>query len=287
VSKTGGIAITLIQWTVLALTLAVALVLAFGGFSAKAHGNYPFKFTDEQRVVADKVISVFENNSTELQYGYTEFLGDGRGITAGRAGFTTATGDLHEVVKRYAQIAPDHDLSSLLPELKKLKKTRSGSVENLDDLPRFWLEASYDKQFRLIQDALVDEYYYFAALEKANALGLQYPLSLLVLYDSAIQHGNGTDKDGLSAMIKETTDMVAGAPVNGVSEERWIRQFLDYRRNILRNPHDQSTQWVWSQSVGRVDALATLLDQQNYYLDRYQTINPWGTEFVVHPGASQ
>src|SRR4051794_21747519 len=48
---------------------------------------------DAQRV-AEAITSVFENSTTELQYGYSVELDDGRGVTAGRAGFTSGTGDL-------------------------------------------------------------------------------------------------------------------------------------------------------------------------------------------------
>src|SRR5579862_8416717 len=61
------------------------------GSSAKKESEV---LTSAQRRRADQIISVFENDTIELQYGYTEELDDGRGLTAGRAGFTTATGDL-------------------------------------------------------------------------------------------------------------------------------------------------------------------------------------------------
>src|SRR5882724_9316825 len=69
---------------------------------------------------ADQIISVFENDTLELQYGYTEALEDGRGLTAGRAGFTTATGDLVLVVERYVSRVPDTPLKHYLPRLKEL-----------------------------------------------------------------------------------------------------------------------------------------------------------------------
>ena len=50
----------------------------------------------EQRHRADALISIFENGTPKIQYGYAENIRDGRGITAGRAGFTTATGDALE-----------------------------------------------------------------------------------------------------------------------------------------------------------------------------------------------
>ena len=47
---------------------------------------------------AEQIISSFENSTTEIQYAYAEDIGDGRGITAGRAGFTSRTHDLLQVV---------------------------------------------------------------------------------------------------------------------------------------------------------------------------------------------
>jgi chitosanase len=50
---------------------------------------------------AEQIISSFENSTTVIQYGYAENLHDGRGITAGRAGFTSGTDDLLAVVQLY------------------------------------------------------------------------------------------------------------------------------------------------------------------------------------------
>src|SRR5437870_4798044 len=57
--------------------------------------------TVEQKRRAEQLTSLFENGRIELQYSYAEDLGDGRGITTGRAGFTTADGDALEVVTLY------------------------------------------------------------------------------------------------------------------------------------------------------------------------------------------
>ncbi len=45
---------------------------------------------DQKRVIADQLVSVFENDTPIIQYGYAKKMHDGRGITAGRAGFTSA-----------------------------------------------------------------------------------------------------------------------------------------------------------------------------------------------------
>src|ERR671927_1439694 len=60
----------------------------------------------ERKHRAAQITSTFENSTLELQYDYVENVGDGRGVTAGRAGFTSATGDLLLVVRRYTEAKP-------------------------------------------------------------------------------------------------------------------------------------------------------------------------------------
>src|ERR1051326_5151068 len=90
--------------------------------------------TPEQRRRADQIISVFENNTLEIQYDYVEELGDGRGVTAGRAGFTSATGDLVMVVERYVARKPDSPLKQYMIRLQALAEEEDGSTEGLEGL---------------------------------------------------------------------------------------------------------------------------------------------------------
>src|SRR5687767_7600966 len=62
----------------------------------------------ERKTHAAQITSTFENATVKLQYDYAENIGDGRGITAGRAGFTSATGDLLLLVRRYTEMKPDN-----------------------------------------------------------------------------------------------------------------------------------------------------------------------------------
>ena len=70
---------------------------------------------DDRKRRAAQITSTFENSTTELQYDYAENIGDGRGITAGRAGFTSATSDLLLLVRRYTELKPDNPLAPYLP----------------------------------------------------------------------------------------------------------------------------------------------------------------------------
>ncbi len=51
---------------------------------------------------AASVISSFENSTTDLQYGYIENIGDGRGYTAGRAGLPQARGTCWQLSRNMA-----------------------------------------------------------------------------------------------------------------------------------------------------------------------------------------
>ncbi|MEW5922835.1 MAG: chitosanase, partial [Candidatus Zixiibacteriota bacterium] len=186
-------------------------------------------FTDEQRVLADQIISVFENDTPVIDYAYAENLDDGRGITAGRAGFTSATGDMLTVVERYTELVPENPLAGYLPRLQELAALESGAVDGLENLEAAWQTAAEDSIFREVQDEVVDEEYYWPAVDHADELGMCYPLSLLNLYDACIQHGDGDDPDGLPAIISRATEQVGGTPGGDIDENEWLQAFMDIR----------------------------------------------------------
>lgn len=222
--------------------------------------------TPGQRRRADKLISQFENSTSKIQYCYVEALGDGRGYTVGRAGFTSATGDLLEVAERYTKIARKNALSSLLPRLRELAADEDGSLEGLERLPEAWRTTCRDPRQRRAQDAVVDEEYYLPALRHWRRLGLRSALSLAAIYDADIQHGDGEDADGVPAMLRRAKKKARGTPRSGVGEARFLRAFLRVRRATLAHAHDPSTREAWAQSVGRVDAFRYLVRTKQWRL---------------------
>lgn len=234
---------------------------------AAADGSGGAGLTPEQKRRADQIISVFENDTIELQYAYVEALGDGRGYTAGRAGFTTATGDVLVVVERYAEDAPDAALVAFLPRLEELAEQQSDSLEGLEGFPAAWAQAAEDERFRAVQDEVVDELYFRPALARSCAVGLETPLGVAVLYDTNIQHGEGDDPDGLPALVDRTVERAGGSPASGVDEADWLSTFLDVRRETLENAFDPETRAAWAESVYRVDILETIVDSGNFDLD--------------------
>ena len=250
------------RYSFLALAL---LTLACGSAADPPPGG----LTDDQRRRADELVSVFENSTTELQYGYAEDLGDGRGITAGRAGFTTRTCDALDVVRRYGE----PPLAGFVPELERLCDEDSDATGGLGGFADAWAEAADDPEFRRAQDEAVDDTYFFPAMALADDLGLETAVARVALYDAAIQHGIGDDPDGLPAMIRRA------GPVDDESE--WLDAFFAVRLATLQDPADAATAAEWRESTDRVRCLQSLADSGNEDLGPPLQCTVYGDEFTI------
>ena len=243
----------------------------------------------EQKNRAEQLISLSENSTLEIQYGFAENLDDGRGITAGRAGFTSGTRDMYLVVKEYTAQVPNNTLASFLPRLEELSIefennnfSPIGDTTGLEGLAEAWSALGEDHNFRAVQDEIVDVLYYRPAMIPATTLGLNLPLSLAVFYDTIIQHGGGFDPDGLDALIERTNEALGGqTPATGIDEKIWLNKFLEIRRENLQNPDNSKTQEVWKESVGRVDVFAALAAAGNYQLSLPIEVNPDNTAIII------
>lgn len=226
---------------------------------------------EQIKTIIKKVISCFENSTSELQYDYCENLNDGRGFTCGIAGFTTADGDALTVIDRYNK----EPISNFIPHLNKLEANNSDSVLwlNINGFKGAWKRAALDQDFRDAQDALYDETYLNPAVDLANSIGVTSNLGALIFVDTCIQHGF-EGPDSLKDIVERTEQQL------NIGD--FLANFLTLRRSILLNPQDPSTQAEWSQSVGRVDALKAILDAGNLDLATPFTTNPWGDqEFTI------
>jgi chitosanase len=272
-----------VAWLRSLLCVLVALVaMAFA--TAVPAGASP-ALTPVQRNVADQLVSVFENSTTDIRYGYIENLRDGCGFTAGRAGFCTATGDLLKVVELYAASRPGADVVTFLPVLRARAIDRSASVRSLgDDFITAWQTAAQDATFRAAQDDIVDAEYFTPAVRMTGDAALTSALAVAIFYDTAIEHGVEHDYDGLPALIARTRHRVGGLPGKRITERRWLSTFLKVRRADLLHPHNHARQVDWPDSVGRVDALARLVHMNRLGLRPPLAVNPWGDHTFMLEG---
>jgi chitosanase len=229
----------------------------------------------ERKHRAAQITSTFENSTLELQYDYVEDIGDRRGITAGRAGFTSATGDLLLLIRRYTEAKPGNVLETYIPSLEAVNGT--DSQMGLTGFTDAWAEAAEDPDFRSLQDQLVDELYFFPAMAMAADLGIETPLGQLIMWDTMIQHGAGGD-DGTWAIIEETRDNKG--PI-GQSESAWLDAFLDARLRHLLDMYRDTTENADASSKSRVDALRSLLQEGNLALEPPLTWEVYGDRFEL------
>lgn len=249
--------------------------MAPAGFSAGGG------LTADQRRRADQLISVFENGTTDIQYGYAENINDGRGVTAGRAGFTTNDGDALKVIQAYTAQVPGNNLAQYIPELQRLAAAGSGDTSGLPEASYIadWQQAAADPVFQQVQDDQVNQRYFAPAAADADQLGLTTALARAELYDASIQHGNGSEYDGLPALISRTNAAV-GTPATA-GEAAWLDAFFNVRIDDLQNPGNSATQAEWSQSVDRVECLRRIATTGNYNLDGPLTITAFGTSYTL------
>ena len=273
---------------VLALAVAALFVIigrpesATPPVSSGSGGTYTAAQQPDVDHVIAAMISVFENGTPEIQYAYIENLDDGRGYTAGRAGFCTGCGDLLTVVQGYTAQVPDNPLAEIPPDAHPARRGVRRLHQGLDGFERAWRSAADDPVFRQVQDRVTDDLYGAPARKFAADNGVRSALGLAILVDTAIQQGTDNDPDGLPAMVRKTNAEVGGTPASGVDETTWLQGFLDTRRNTLENPSSSDTGEVWSESVGRVDALRALLDAGNLDLTTPFTINPFGDPQTIN-----
>jgi chitosanase len=246
----------------LSATVLLAGSCSWGGgaWPAPAIGPSTVGLTTDQRRVADELVNVFEYSSPSARYGSCSDLGDGRGLTCGKVGFTTSSTEVRDIVGAYVARVPGSPLARYLPRLRELADSGASSTSGLAGFTADWATAAGDPAFRAEQDTFADRLNYAPALAAARTVGLRTPLGVAILYDTVVQHGTSDDPDGLGALLARTRDRAGGNPADGVAEKLWLDAFLDVRAADLRHPHDAASRDVWAASVDRVDALRGLVD---------------------------
>jgi chitosanase len=224
---------------------------------------------------AAQITSSFENSTLDLQYDYVENIGDGRGLTAGRAGFTSATGDLLLLVRRYTEIAPDNALAEYIPALEAVNGTNS--EDGLDGFAEAWAEAAQDPEQRALQDAVVDQLYFTPAMAFAADTGIVTPLGQAIFWDTMIQHGAGGE-NGTRAMIEETEQRYGFV---GEVESEWLDSFLDVRLEYLYRAYEDTTEGADAASESRVAALRSFLENGELALELPLTWEVYGTTYEL------
>jgi chitosanase len=228
--------------------------------------------TSAQRRRAESLTNIFEFSSVNPQYGYAEYLGDGRGITFGRCGFTTGTGDGLIVVREFTRKKPSNLLAKYLPALERIDAAKSG--ESSDDITGLtgFVEAvkslGGDGDFKDAQDWAHNAMYLAPSQRASDVLGLGYALSRAQMFDAYFMHGENSPSDAFypksaNGMAAWTNTKLGGSPATGIDEKQWLSTFMARRKAVL-----EASGKVWAEASNRIEIYQWLQAASVYNLDR-------------------
>jgi chitosanase len=274
---------------ILALLLVSALAAVTGCSSHASHPNHrPIVHhgslaEPSKKELAMELVSSAENSTLDWsrQYKYLEDLGDGRGYTGGIIGFTSATGDMLQVVQRYTELQPGNRLTKYLGALQKLCQN-GGSDAHTGLDPTFaadWDAAAKDPMFQQAQNEIRDREYFNPAVSQAQEDGLG-ALGQFIYYDAMVMHGPGGEFNSFGG-IRAATLRRAKSPAQGGGEAAYLGTFLDVRKNVMHvevvKYHDDSRR-----DTSRIDTeQRTFLRERNFNLSPPLSWSTYGDSYHI------
>lgn len=230
----------------------------------------------DMRTIFFCIVSSAENSSLDFkaQYAFIKDIGDGRGYTAGVIGFTSGTGDMLEVVKRYLALKPiNNPLAKYLPALEKVNGTPSHKGLG-KKFVNAWRLAARDEEMFLAQDSVLDAMYYKPALYYAEKDGLS-TLGAFVYYDALVVHGPGDDEDSFGG-IRQSALASSRPPLQGGNETEWLATFLAARTVIMKKEAAHS-------DLSRIIAQQKFISENNWQMTLPIRWEMYGDGFELIP----
>lgn len=201
--------------------------------------------------MAFEIVQTAENSTTDWTstYSYIQDIGDDRGYTGGLVGFTSATGDMLQLVQAYVAAKPtSNTLASYVSGLQQCANVGFGSgasaaaAQNLGNgyLTAWANAANSDPVFRRIQREFRKSMYWDDCLTQALADGVG-PLGLALHYDVLVNHGPGSDSESYGGIIAAARASTSKPPSAGGSETAYLTKICDLRDAVLQGWGDFQT----------------------------------------------
>lgn len=210
---------------------------------------------------AQGIISIFETNKAEGDYGAVALLPDGAGLSIGSHQATDRADTADAILQSYID-AGGRDADALAPFLPRFLSDASINldpaappVEWVREFKSAFRKAADDPIMRRVQDEVFDRLYWMPMLAEAASAGAVLPLSLAVLYDTAIQSGVGGIRR-MRALFPQK------APARGGDERAWATAYVVARRKWLASHPNPVVQ----RTVYRPDAFLALIQGGNWQL---------------------
>lgn len=209
---------------------------------------------EAQKKTAQAIVNIFETGSPYGDYSrVTVYHGDPGHLTYGRSQTTLASGNLYLLIKDYCSREEAAFGKEFMRFLERLER-RDLSLDRDTDFRQLLVEAGHDPVMHDVQDAFFDRAYWDPALRCCQRAGLEYPLTVCVVYDSFI-HGSWNT-------IKNRTEKKIGYPAS-VGEKKWITRYVETRREWLANHSIK----ILRKTVYRMDSFLQLIYENKWNLE--------------------
>ena len=215
--------------------------------SARTHvpANVPAdigELTERQIDAVLQLVSLPENGHPRWHenYGYVEFLGDGRGFTATLFGACSGTGDLHMILEELAKIpGRSATCDQLLAFKEAMKSKRGDDIRGIEPVKGLIKRLGDDPAWqRAVWKVYVKLYWRFAmdwAAKRGVAVSrpgpkLTWATSKGFMLDTAINHG--ADYGSFMRIVQRM------ATKDSKDEKTWLVAFADAREKMLKSGYD-------------------------------------------------
>lgn len=219
----------------------------------------------DKKSVIQSILSVFETGRPEGDYGAVVILPDGAGISYGKHQATDAGGNLDAILLRYLDLGGARG-DELSPYLERLRHNETAAFTSLESSPK-WVQdlakllqdlGRTDATMRRAQDKVFDEAYWRPCVDHCNAMELELPLSICLVYDTCIQSGSAA----VSRMRRRFAQV---PPSRGGDERTWALAYMRARRAWLANYGEPGH--IVRRTVVRMDTLMKIAADDNWMLE--------------------
>lgn len=235
---------------------------------------------EHQIDVVQQLISLPENSTPQWHknYGFIEFLGDGRGFTATIFGACSGTGDLAMIFDELAAIpGRSAACSDLLKYHAVLKRKRGDDIAGIEPIKTLIRALGDDASWKTAVWRVYSKLYWRFAMDWAEKKGACAgrpgpPLALAAsrgfMVDTAVNHG--ASKDSFMNIVNRMNNKDTG------DEIVWVTSFADAREKMLKSGfQDLDTSRtgdrcrLWKDLVRRNTALSTPFQALAGYWGKY------------------
>jgi hypothetical protein len=280
---------------------------AWGPGVGACGGTNPLAYSFQKQKI-DMLVSMGENDNTIINYGYAKNIGDGRGYTIGKVGFTTGTGDFIIVAQCYNMAKPGNVLQKYWSALVYINNLlQAGDAGNIGDTSKIDAIGNFvsdvaaaaaeappagqqENAFQICQDSLADADYLSAAAAHLAERGLQGALTAGFLYDTELNFGEADDpSDGgtvgtVTVLGRADKDYGSTLPKSFAGlpweESKWLGYVIKERTLVMaanstwKSAIDQNSTWEAARRLNTASTnspeSATKLDMDFDFVSQYQ-----------------